>query len=323
MEYERQANLRSQATRAGQNERQPDDCDGPERVPVDGEWLDFGSSRIKTGEYYRHASHLATFSQSVARYAEVRDNNFAFASAYKQPNYLRVQLEKARDFATLRNPNQLLQSEGFNASFFFGLMIRGKGIPDAELRAQRRGQMLETLADILGETDHDAESPFLLHFVAAYMKRYPAEAGEIADLLVDLSHGVFVDPGAASLWRRFYLAALTLDIRNLPRSEMMKVRKRWRSSITSDPQVLFSRLGPQLVAKVAAARVRLVAFGTDVALSFDLDTVQEGILRLIPEITTDDISAWLRERAKCAFQSVADFDKRVLLNKSSRNTLDI
>jgi hypothetical protein len=73
----------------------------------------FGDGPFREAEYFHHSADLASFSQNIARYLDVRDNNFSFESAFQNPDYLRVQLEKARDFATVRDANQLLQSEGF------------------------------------------------------------------------------------------------------------------------------------------------------------------------------------------------------------------
>ena len=66
----------------------------------------FGDAPYRQNEYYRGASDLTTFSQDMARYYDVRENYFAFDSAFHGPDYLRVQLERARDFlhpATLTN----------------------------------------------------------------------------------------------------------------------------------------------------------------------------------------------------------------------------
>jgi hypothetical protein len=57
----------------------------------------FGDAPYRQNEYYRGASDLTTFSQDMARYYDVRENYFAFESAFRGPDYLRVQLEKARD----------------------------------------------------------------------------------------------------------------------------------------------------------------------------------------------------------------------------------
>ena len=106
----------------------------------------FGDVRYRDSEYYRGASDLTTFSQDMARYYDVRENFFSFESAFRGPDYLRVQLETARDFATLRDADQLLQSEGFYASFFFLFDMRGAQPPDEETVAQREDQMLQAMA---------------------------------------------------------------------------------------------------------------------------------------------------------------------------------
>jgi hypothetical protein len=102
------------------------------------------------------------------------------------------------------------------------------------------------------------------------------------DALNDLSHGVFVDPGAGALWREHYMASLRLDLEHLNRDAINAARKRWREQVMADPQVLYSRIGPEIVCTVPAVSVRLVAFGEDAPLRFDVNTVQEGILRLVP-----------------------------------------
>jgi hypothetical protein len=93
-------------------------------------------------EYYRPSVDLLTFAQTYARYGDVRDNAFAFGPAFTEPDYLRVQMETARDFASLRDANQLLQSEGFHATFFFSLLVRGDEAPsEATVQARQNAAM--------------------------------------------------------------------------------------------------------------------------------------------------------------------------------------
>lgn len=70
----------------------------------------FGVPGIKKNEYHRPVADLLTYAQTFARYQMVRDNAFAFDTALSKPDYLRVQLDPARDWASLRSANQLLQS---------------------------------------------------------------------------------------------------------------------------------------------------------------------------------------------------------------------
>jgi hypothetical protein len=133
------------------------------------------------------------------------------------------------------------------------------------------------------------------------------------DALNDLSHGVFVDPGAAALWREHYLASLRLDLEHLNRDAINAARKRWREQALADPHVLFSRIGPEIVCTVPTITVRLVAFGEDAPLRFDGNTVQEGILRLVPGIAQDEVARWIAERVKQPFANAGDFRRRVAL----------
>jgi hypothetical protein len=280
------------------------------------ERFNFGPAEQKRSEYFRHAIDLMSYSQNLARYYEVRENNYAFAPAWKGPDYLRVQLEKGRDFATLRDANQLLQSEGFYASFFFSCLVRGPQPPEAATLRQRHEQMLAVLAEMFRAYPLEKDAPHLLHFVESYLRLYPNEAGEIVDVLLDLSHGVFVDADAAALWQELYLGALRLDLKQLPFDRIQAQRARWREAILKDPQILYSRLGPQIRCLVPARKVQLVALGGEQPLKFDVNTVPEGILRMIPGLSESELDRWQTERAKTPFANVDDFKSRVALSEA-------
>ncbi|MHC5112141.1 MAG: helix-hairpin-helix domain-containing protein [Planctomycetota bacterium] len=277
------------------------------------ERMAFGDSNLRVSEYSRHAVDLATFSQDLARYQEVRDNNFAFVGAYREPDYLRVQLEKSRDFATLRNANQLLQSEGFYASFFFAYLMRGDAVPAPKVLADRQNMMLATLAEVFASQPITPDTPYMLHFVETHMRLFPDAAQEVVDVVLDLSHGVFVDAEAAKLWREHYLAALRLDLQVVRSDQIEQARSRWRQAVMKDPNVLYSLLGPQIPCVVSEVKVMLVAFGRAMPLSFDINTVQEGIIRLIPGISDAEVLRWLAERELRPFESVDDFKRRAAL----------
>ena len=279
--------------------------------------VQFGDAPYRQNEYYRDASDLTTFSQDQARYYDVRENYFAFESAFHAPDYLRVQLERARDFAALRDANQLLQSEGFYASFFFLFAMRGKELPAEEVITQREDRMLRAMAAMFAAGKSDISRPWLLDLVTQYMRLFPEDSAEIVDALNDLSHGVFVDPGAAALWRDHYLASLRLDLQHLNRDAINATRKRWREQVLADPRVLHARLGPELVCTVPSVKVRLIAFGEDSPLRFDVNTVQEGILRLIPGIADDEIARILKERASAPFTGAGDFRNRAGLRAAT------
>ena len=278
----------------------------------------FGEGSWRTAEYYHQSADLASFAQNVARYLDVRDNNFAFESAYQGPDYLRVQLEKARDFATLRDANQLLQSEGFYASFFFLWAMRGPSVPAESVIAEREKRIMTAMHAMFAAGGSDVSSPWLVRLAIEYMKIFPDEKAALADALNDLSHGVFVDAGAAALWRDHYLATLRLDQKNMNREGIATARKKWREMVVADPQVLYSLLGPEIPCSVPGTKVRLEAFGEDSPVQYDVNTVQAAIVRTIPGITGKEVEDWMSRRP---FAGAEDFRQRAGLREATLHAL--
>jgi hypothetical protein len=277
----------------------------------------FGDGPYQAVEYFHHSADLTSFSQNVARYLEVRDNNFSFDSAFQGPDYLRVQLEKARDFAAVRDANQLLQSEGFCASFFFLWAVRGTATPAGTEIAERERQILVAMHAMFGSGDWDASSPWLLRFAVEYMKQFPEQKPALVDALNDLTHGVLVDGGAARLWRDHYLAALQLDQPGMNVAGITAARRKWRNQVMENPQVLLSRLGPEIPCTVPGTKVRLALLDADAPVKFDINTVQPGVLRLIPGITEGEVASWLEQRANKPFASQDDFKTRAGLRTAT------
>lgn len=273
-------------------------------------------------EYHRHAADLLTYSQTAARYVEVRDNNFAFVSASREPSYPRVQQEKARDFATLRDANQLLQSEGFYASFFFSWLMRGKNVPSEATIAERQGKLMRAIAAMLKRRPPQPDTPHLVYLVTTYCELYPDERDDLMWAFLDLTHGVFVDPAAADLWRQHYLAALSMDLENVGTADILAARQRWHGWLVQDPDLLLSLLGPQVHCTVPDVKVSLAALGAPVPLSFDVNTAEEGVLRLIPGIADEEVERWLNERAERPFFDAADLLDRVRLAEGVRDLLE-
>jgi DNA uptake protein ComE-like DNA-binding protein len=281
----------------------------------------FGDGPYQATEYFHQSIDLASFSQNVARYQEVRDNNFAFEPAYQGPDYLRVQMEKARDFASLRNANQLLQSEGFYASLFFLWVVRGTSVPAAAAIEEREHQVLVAMHAMFAEDNWDASSPWLLRFVTAYMRQFPEQKAALADALNDLSHGGFVDADAGRLWKEHYLATLGLDQKNMNLAGITAARKKWRDAVVADPQVLYSQLGPEIACTVPGTKVRLALFSAEPPVRFDLNTAPAGILRLVPGITEAEVAGWIGQRGKKPFANVEDFKVRAGLRPSTLSAL--
>lgn len=275
----------------------------------------------RLSEYYHQLLDLLSFAQTVSRYHEVVENTFAFRTAWTGPDYLRVQLERQRDYAELRDADQLLQSEGFYASFFYGLLFRGGHPPDVATVRERQRHTLEVLADVLDRQDAGGNQPYLVEIVRAWRGRYAEEFPEVVDVFLDLSHGVFVDAGARTQWKTAYLAALRLDTPALGLDSIERQRREWRGQVLRDPAVLVSRLGPELPCMVKGPTVQLVAFGEPAPLYFDVNTVQAGVLGMVPGLRQETRNRWLMERDRQPFRSFDDFVRRVPLSESVRRLL--
>lgn len=283
----------------------------------------FGDAPFQAAEYFHHSADLASYAQNVARYGEVRENNFSFEGAFQGPDYLRVQLEKARDFATVRDANQLLQAEGYYASFFFLFVMRGSTAPDESTIETREREVLRAMHAAFTANPKLEAGPWLLRVVAEYTKLFREEKAAIIDALNDTSHGVFVDPAAAALWREHYLAALRLDRAKMNLDGLVAVRKRWREQTMGDAAVLFSRVGPEIGCELPTAKVRIAAFGGEEPVHFDINTVQRGIMRMIPGITEPEIESWIAARNTKAFASREDFQARAGLTSATLKGLKL
>jgi hypothetical protein len=281
----------------------------------------FGTAAKMRAEYYWPSADLLTFAQTHARYAAVRDNAFAFAPAFEGPDYLRVQIETARDFASLRDADQLLASEGFYASFFFSILVRGERAPSEDTVRSRQNAVLAALAEAFATMPFTSEEPFLLDFLTTYRRVSAADWGGVLDVFLDLSHGAFMDANAAALWRGHYLAALALDLARLDREGIDAARDRWHAAAAADPMALYARLGPQLRCEVTGREVRLAGLGGVRPLSMDVNTAEEGVIRLVPGITDGEVASWRAQRAVAPFASGADFRKRSGLSEKALSSL--
>ena len=168
----------------------------------------------------------------------------------------------------------------------------------------------------------ESDAPHLIDFLETYLWLYPAEAAELTDVFIDLTRGVFLDPGAAALWRDHYMAALRLDLEALRREEIAAARSRWREGLAADPTLVHSRIGPQIACRVNDVTVQLVALGEPAPLSFDLNTAQPGVLRLIRGIDEAGIESWLDARARAPFTGVSDFQSRVAIPESAAERIE-
>ncbi|HVP11616.1 MAG TPA: hypothetical protein VMV94_10560 [Phycisphaerae bacterium] len=283
----------------------------------------FGRPELSPGEFYRPLADLCSYSQTLARYYEVRENHFAFAEACREGDYLRVQLDKSRDFSTLREANQLLQSEGFYAGFFYAWTMRGDKTPDDKAILERQRRILRALAQMLAKDDVGPDTAYLLQFVRHYAELFPDERELITDAFLEITHGVFVDPEAGRLWKDAYAAAMRLEPKANVKANLEAARSAWRSALRDDFSRAYSRLGPQIRCRVPDVRVKLVILSTDAPLSFDINTVQPGLLKLVPDLADAEAARWLAERSRQPFATAEDFLGCVSPNDRVRERLQM
>jgi hypothetical protein len=273
-----------------------------------------GRVRLFDLTYFHPARDVLTYAQGYARYVAVRDNEYSFASAHRQGNYYRIQLDRARDLAQLRTADQLLASEGFVATFFFHLALRRH----AELRGrhlpQAYGPILRALWRLLTPAGASRHQPLLTDFVTAFGRESPEHGRAACSLLFDLSHGAFFLPSAQARWRRLYRAALRIELGTFKREALAlaSLRARAVKQCQVDPRRLRARMGPVLPVTVKGVSVTLPRLmgGRVVPLTFDANTVQAGVLRLISGMTSAQVSQFIAARDRRPFQNRADLMAR-------------
>jgi hypothetical protein len=259
-----------------------------------------GPTGDRSNEYFFPVKDVMTYAQTFARYQAVRDGLFAFETAARG-DYLRVQLDPARDLRTLRDPGSIVASEGFVASILFQVIARqGCAAGLVPLLPRYRALFLAL---------RDAESR---RGAVPLVDLVIALGGDAVAVFLDLSRGVTVDPEAAALWARLYDASLALDIetRTAIFDDLEARRTRWRDEVAADPSRLARRIGP-IVAVKASRKVGVAMFGGLQPMSFDLNAAGAPILRLVPGWTEAHVDALLAERAARPFASLADLRARL------------
>lgn len=274
------------------------------RAEYDHAALVHGPSGDRRSEYYFGVRDLMTYAQGFSRYQAVRDGMFAFEPAARG-DYLRVQLDPARDLRALRAPGALVASEGFVASVLFQVIAREGCAEDLLALLPRYRPLLAALHRAAHEPGPLDEIP-LLDLVATM-------GPEAIAAFLDLSRGVTVDGEAAAQWAALYDAALRVDVgaRNQLSAALEQRRTGWRDEAVADPTRLAARIGPVVVVVVPAVTVELVAFGSPQPLSFDVNAAGAPMLALVPGWTAAHVAAVLAERERAPFRDLDDLRTRL------------
>ncbi len=61
--------------------------------------------------------------------------------------------------------------------------------------------------------------------------------------------------------------------------------------------------------------MRLGGLAGEAPLTLDVNTAEEGVVRLVPGITDSEVASWLSERARRPFADVTDFRARAGLSE--------
>lgn len=278
--------------------------------------INLSDSLKLSNEFFFHSTDLLTFSQSYARYRDIVDNNYSFQSAYKDGDYVRVQLEKSRDFSELRNADQLLASEGFYASYFFRIFSYNLNSIDEQLFS-RYSIIFKIIKNVLAASDENHHFPYLLHISKDIPDTYIMNNFALL-LLFDLSHGAFFLDNYRKLWKSVYLNSLKVEYQEV--QKILKVLSELKlESIskvsTENSNILYKNISEaSLIVTVPNVIIELKEIEpTPQSLRFDLNTVQKGVLKLIPAIENKTIDEVLYQRDISPFKSVSDFLGRVKL----------
>ena len=262
--------------------------------------LRHGPTGDRSAEYYFPIKDVMTYAQTFSRYQAVRDGMYAFETAARG-DYLRVQLDPARDLRTLREPGALVASEGFVASVVFQVIAKDGCAGDLAALVPRYRPLFLALRD--AEASPGAAP--LVDLVIAL-------GGDALAVFLDLSRGVTVDAEAAEVWARLYDASLALDLeaRAAILEDLEARRIRWQGEVAADPAVLARRLGP-VVAVQTERKVGVVLFGDPLPMSFDLNAAGPPLLALVPGWTGDHAAAVVAERAARPFADLDDARARL------------
>ncbi len=259
----------------------------------------YGQQRKLAAEYYFPLRDLRSYAQTFARYQRVRDDDYAFEPATGVRDYLRVQLDPARDRRSLRSGGAMVASEGFVASVLFHVAA-GDGCRSMDELVPRYRPILAALKRAETTTGPLDRVP-LVDLVATLGPR-------AIDIFLDLSRGATIDPEAQAVWARLYDAALALELPSFQelRADADARRGRWRAEATRDPTALARTVGPVAVVTVPAVRTGLALFGEPQPLAFDANAAGPPMLRLIPGISEAQIAALVADRARAPFADSAD-----------------
>ncbi len=284
----------------------------------------FGAGVTARSEFYRPVMDLGTWAQSRTRPQAVRDGWAAFQGHVYPGDYLRSQVDPARDRSLLKTPGQMVASEGVSANVLFWLAAEravelgampGKGLEQPGIfQAEQELNRALGLAHALKGRD-----AIILDLVQSYGKVVPARRQRAFEIFLDVTHGVTVDPTIAGLWQEVHQASLVLDGTRRQRlfGDLEQVRSAVLARVLADPASLGSRLGPVLPYRDSTVEVRISGLGMEFPLAFDLNACGPAELAAVSKLDPAGRAKILAEQNLAPFASAEDFQRRtgVILSK--------
>jgi len=231
----------------------------------------------------------------------------------------RRELSSMFDRSRLKNPAQMLASEGMLATFFFRQLAPGEG-GAAALRT--RYEPMFRAFSTLG-AQHPTVDTALLPAVAQIMaKQSPDDGKRFVKVLVETSYGALTSPALAAQAERVAQAGRFGDgdafVPQL--KEARKAMAAEVEDVQAHPDKLASRVGPALWLSPVAARGAAGAPATGVAggpaggtraRTVNLNTAEREQLLALPGISAAAADRALASRDKDGyFSSVTDFARR-------------
>lgn len=295
----------------------------------------FGPDTGFAGEFFFPVRDMLTYSQNWARYQGVRDGLAAFQGHVYAGDYVRSQLDPARDVSRLKGPGEMLASEGLVAAYCFRLAAwraamlgarRGGGLDQSGLlRAE-----IEVLQGLRAAHDEEGPGADLLDLVRATARHVPQLKDGALAIFVDLTRGVTADRAVQGLWRDLYSASTAMDMARVQALalDLQSRRARIYDKARTDPATLGDAVGPIVPVQVATASsrlgdfqarppmVHLVVFGDPFAVEFDLNAAGPAEWAIVPGLSADERKRIEAEAARGPFLDLPNFWRRTGLQAS-------
>jgi hypothetical protein len=280
----------------------------------------FDLKNSRRAEFYAPITDLMTFSQSWARYQAVRETWPAFEGHVYPGDYLRSQVDPARDRAVLKPANAMVASEGVVASTLFWISATladragakpGEGLDQPGLQAAEQ-QVLKAIA---GLPARDGFRPDIVDLVAAVGAHGSPERAVAISRFVSVTRGVTTRPEVREKWAALYHDGISLDLNGSKArfAELDLLRDGVVEAAEKDPQSLRNAIGPVVPVRAPKVMLELKAFGEKFPLEFDLNAAGDAdwLAAGADRAASEKIQ---RERDKAPFASVSDFEKRTGLS---------